>query len=75
MKIGDKITILEHTPDYGVLEHNGEITQINEGFVETKHYRSPTKYPQFKGYLRAYVDTWTKHYFHPDGKLTNIKLW
>ncbi len=73
MKIGDNIIILENTPDFGILEHEGEIVAINEAFVETKHYRSPTKYPQFKEYLRAYCDTWTKHYYHPDGKLPLIK--
>lgn len=74
MNVGDKIIVIEHTHTNEVFEWDREITQITESYVETKHARNPITHPQWLSYFRAYNDTWIKHYFHPDGILSNIKM-
>lgn len=73
MKVGDKIIVIEHTYTDEIFEWDGEITEITNSYVETKHARNPITHPQWLKYFRAYMDTWTKHYYHPDGILKNIK--
>lgn len=74
MEVGDKCKIIENTYTGETFEWEGEITKIEEAFVETKHYRNRVTHPQWLDYRRAYLYTWTKHYFHPDELLTNIKI-
>lgn len=74
MKVGDAVIVIEKTYTGEVFEWDGEITEITNAYIETKHRRNPITHPQWHGYFRAYMDTWTKHYFHPDNKLTNLKL-
>jgi hypothetical protein len=45
-----------------VFEWDGVITQITESFIETKHARNALTHPQWHNYMRAYSDTWIKHY-------------
>lgn len=73
MKVDDKVTVIERTYTNELFEWDGVITQVNESFIETKHCRNETTHPQWSGIKNAYCDTWTKHYFHPDGVLINIK--
>ena len=74
MEIGDKVTVIERTHSDGNYEWGGEITKITDAYVETKHRRDFVSHPQFRKYNRAYESTWVKHYYHPDGKLNNIKF-
>ena len=70
----DKVIVIERTHTGEVFEWEGEVTQANETFVETWHRRNPITHPQWNQYARAYEKTWTKHYFHPDGELSNLKM-
>lgn len=80
MQIGDKVKVIETilvTDDNGQkwLKHfqwDGEIMQITNAFVETKHRRNAITHPHWMKFTRAYLETWTKHYFHPDNKQSNI---
>lgn len=71
MNIGDKIKVVEVTVSE-VFEWDGEIVGMNDVYVETTHRRNPVTHPQWHHYLRAYEKVWTKHYYHPDGKLNLI---
>jgi hypothetical protein len=73
MKIGDKVKVIERTYTGEVFEWDGEIVKIEDVYVETKHCRNYITHPQWRNYNRAYEPTWIKHYYHPDGKLNNIK--
>lgn len=74
MKVGDKVIVVENTYDGQRFEWDGEITEVTTAYVETAHKRNEETHPQWKKFARAYCDTWTKHYFHPDGKLNNVIL-
>ncbi len=80
MLIGDKIKVIETivvTDDNGLhwthdFVWDGIIIQITEAFVETRHARHAITHPYWFKYVRAYGDTYTKHYYHPDNKLSKI---
>jgi hypothetical protein len=80
MQVGDKIKIIETIPvtdDNGLrwtynFIWDGVITQITEAFVETKHARHGITHPYWYKFMRAYMEIYTKHYYHPDNKLSNI---
>ena len=74
MKVGDKIIVIERTYTNEVFEWDGEITYVSEEYVETTHRRNSVTHPQWHNYIKAYEKTWTKHYFHPDNILKNIKI-
>ena len=73
MTIGTKILVIEKTVE-GTFEWDGEVVVVNDTYVETTHRRNPVTHPQWHSYTRAYEKVWIKHYYHPDGKLNNIKL-
>lgn len=72
MNLGIKVIIVEETP-VGTFEWEGEVTEITEAYIETKHERKWKTYPHWGAFNRAYMPTWTKHYFHPDGR-TGLKV-
>lgn len=61
-KIGEKVIVIERCHTGEVFEWNGEVVDVNEYYVETKHRRNPITHPQWSSYFRAYMDIWTKHY-------------
>lgn len=71
-EIGEKVIVIERTHGES-FEWDGTVTEVTDAYIETKHRRNPITHPQWSNYFRAYMDTWTKHYFHPDGILKNIK--
>lgn len=73
MKIGDKVKVIERTYTGEIFEWDGEIVNITEAYVETKHCRNYITHPHWGEYMRAYGPSWIKHYYHPDGKLNNIR--
>ncbi len=74
MNVGDKCIVIERTTNE-IFEWDAEITIVEKSFIETKHRRSYISNPEWIKYIRAYELTWVKHYFHPDNKLINIKMY
>ena len=66
--VGEKIIVIERTHTNEVFEWEGEVIQVTDAFVETKHCRNGVTHPQWHNYWKAYSDTFTKHY-----GLDNIK--
>ena len=60
--IGEKVLIIEKTHTEEIFEWEGEVIEVNETFVKTKHRRNPITHPQWTDYFRAYMETWVKHY-------------
>ncbi len=72
MNIGDNIKVIERTQKDGVFEWDGQVVDMNDTYVVTTHCRNPVTHGQWHSYTRAYEKIWTKHYYHPDGKLNGI---
>jgi predicted GNAT family acetyltransferase len=66
--VGEKVIVIEHTYTNEVFEWDGIVVDVTEAFVETKHCRNAVTHPQWHSYMKAYSDTYTKHY-----ELDNIK--
>lgn len=60
--VGDKVIVVEKTYTGEMFEWDGIITQVTEAYIETKHARNAVTHPQWHNFMRAYSDTWTKHY-------------
>lgn len=69
-----KVIVIERTYDGQVFEWEGEIIYDCAAYIETKHRRNAITHPQWHGYHKAYSETYTKHYLHPDNVLSNLKF-
>jgi len=66
--VGEKVIIIENTYNGEVFEWQGIVTEVTEAYIETKHCRNAVTHPYWHSYMKAYSDTYTKHY-----SLKNIK--
>lgn len=62
LRIGDEVIITEKTYLGEIYQWKGVVTLIDPAFIETRHKRDYMEFPQWHNYMRAYADTWTKHY-------------
>ena len=60
--LGEKVIVIEKTHTGEIFEWEGEVTEVNETFIETAHRRNPITHPQWSNYIKAYEKTWIKHY-------------
>jgi hypothetical protein len=60
--VGEKIIYIERTPCGDTYEWIAEVVAVTSAYIETKHRRNSETHSQWNGYIRAYAETYEKHY-------------